>query len=585
MDYIFEEWKNLLSDFAAKAESVDTKLEEIRKCREDIQNIKTEIFNAIAQGYYLRDDRRIILSAPEIIIGDVDKDGHLWMNNSHSKVIIRSNDIYIDGVASGVSGDEVSDGSTIMCRANNIIQAAVDPGPSGNEYVVSSKESNILTLGKAVKIGTIDTDGVIIEDDTKIVEGVEIHSNKTLKLDASVSDVKKKDSLKEKKDLLAKQISALKKDQKEKSKTIEKKLKEIKTLYDNAAKLKGTSVENVRSNAMEILDCRQQIERLLPSLYDEVNKYTSNLEDLSDANRETKAINNALDGNNNQDFLKTTTGACIAINSEQVNITTEDGDGNHRSNTESGISCNANHVQFIAEATVNNKIEFQKDSYFLINSNKVEFIAADQSFEPQNKKYTLEPTGQITMYAKNFQFDSTKFEETNAENQEPKHTILDNDPTNSLIINVPSTKIIAEDKVGNAIGAINLNAKEITISTVDEKNEGKDKTIAKDSKIEVVSENLNVGKLGENTSKTATLDTEKLSVSVKELADMKQDGGKSAMKMSEGKIEVKAENGVDETGALTVNSETTFKADVTGKGGKFDSLQASSSLNGPHLKD
>ena len=78
MDYSFDNWKKALEDFKS---SVDKDLEEIRRHKEEIRQVKAEIMSALGGSFYLRDPKRIVISAPEIVIGDVDRDGVLFLQN------------------------------------------------------------------------------------------------------------------------------------------------------------------------------------------------------------------------------------------------------------------------------------------------------------------------------------------------------------------------------------------------------------------------------------------------------------------------------------------------------------------------
>ena len=69
MNTIFKEWEKKLSDFEG---SVEKDLSEIRKCKAEIQRISDDLNNSLVKGRYLRDNQRFIISAPEIIIGNVD---------------------------------------------------------------------------------------------------------------------------------------------------------------------------------------------------------------------------------------------------------------------------------------------------------------------------------------------------------------------------------------------------------------------------------------------------------------------------------------------------------------------------------
>ena len=123
MDYIFNDWKALLDSFQ---QSVEKDLEEIHQQKAEVQQIKTDIFNKIESGLYYHDQKRIVISAPEIIIGHVDKSGTL-QGGGMGKVIIKGSEVDLEGV--GETGQIVS-------RAPSIRQLAVDPGTDGLENVV-----------------------------------------------------------------------------------------------------------------------------------------------------------------------------------------------------------------------------------------------------------------------------------------------------------------------------------------------------------------------------------------------------------------------------------------------------------------
>ena len=66
MDYIFREWEKRLSAFES---SVEKDLEEMRKCKAQIQQMQLNLVAEIKKGRYIYDEQRLVLSAPEIIIG------------------------------------------------------------------------------------------------------------------------------------------------------------------------------------------------------------------------------------------------------------------------------------------------------------------------------------------------------------------------------------------------------------------------------------------------------------------------------------------------------------------------------------
>ena len=101
-DYVFDDWKKLLETFQ---NSVEKDLEEIHKQKAEIQQLKTDIFNGVEGTYFVRDPQRIILSAPEVIIGNVDQSGDLLTDAG--RVVIKGTAVDLDGV--GASGSITSE--------------------------------------------------------------------------------------------------------------------------------------------------------------------------------------------------------------------------------------------------------------------------------------------------------------------------------------------------------------------------------------------------------------------------------------------------------------------------------------------
>ena len=143
MDYIFKEWEEKLKAFEG---SVEKDLEEVRKCKAEIQQMRVDLVNQMKKGLYVRDDQRLVLSAPEIIIGDVDQTGNL-NSGSGSTVIVRGSQVGLQGV-----------GGAIELRAPSIREIAEDPGIDGQEHVVSAT-SMIASQARDIILQSDDAEG------------------------------------------------------------------------------------------------------------------------------------------------------------------------------------------------------------------------------------------------------------------------------------------------------------------------------------------------------------------------------------------------------------------------------------------
>ena len=97
MGYIFDDWKKLLENFQS---SVEKDLEEIHQQKSEVQQIKADLIQRFEKGHYYRDDDTVIISAPNIVIGNVDKNGDL-LSGGIGNVIIKGSGVALEGVGDG----------------------------------------------------------------------------------------------------------------------------------------------------------------------------------------------------------------------------------------------------------------------------------------------------------------------------------------------------------------------------------------------------------------------------------------------------------------------------------------------------
>lgn len=148
MDYIFKDWEKKMSAFES---CVEKDLAEIRKCKADMQDMRRQMHEEMTGSYYVRDRNRIILSAPEIILGNVDADGVLY-EGSASKIIVRGTEVDLQATGNG---------GRVETRAASIRQIAEDPGTDGLEHVVGSL-SEVISQARSIVIQSDDAQGLLL---------------------------------------------------------------------------------------------------------------------------------------------------------------------------------------------------------------------------------------------------------------------------------------------------------------------------------------------------------------------------------------------------------------------------------------
>ena len=181
MDYIFDDWKQLLEDFQA---SVSKDLDEIHQHKEEMQQMTLDVFNRLDEGQYFRDDNRIVISAPEIIIGNVSKSGDLL--GEQGRVVVKGSDVSLEGV--GNTG-------TILSRAPIIRQLAVNPGIDGMENVVCDT-SKVVTQACDIVLESDDATDAFSQIPASAGKGgIRIHAESHLDMEATVGSERHKESI------------------------------------------------------------------------------------------------------------------------------------------------------------------------------------------------------------------------------------------------------------------------------------------------------------------------------------------------------------------------------------------------------
>ena len=111
-DRIYQDWEAKLKGLL---DSVEKELEEVRAQKEALFSLNTDVQNKI-EGRLIHDDRRLILSAPEIVIGNVNMGGTLDPAGGCT-IIIRGNNVAVEGVG---------DAGSVAVRAPMISQTAAE---------------------------------------------------------------------------------------------------------------------------------------------------------------------------------------------------------------------------------------------------------------------------------------------------------------------------------------------------------------------------------------------------------------------------------------------------------------------------
>ena len=414
MAYIFEEWKTLLDKFQ---QCVDKGVEEMHQQKAEVQQIKTDIFNRLDRGAYYRNEQRIVISAPEIVIGNVDKSGAL-NGGEMGTVIIKGSDVSLEGV--GEAG-------RIQSRAPIIHQKAVNPGIDGRENVVCNT-SEIVSQACDIVLHSSDAKDEFSQTPAHAGRGgISLHADKRFNIEAAVSaELRKKqieDTIKE----LDTQSKDLKKSVETQKKAVDDVLKNMIKLVKKEEKLNGEKDYSTFTNLTDISEVHEQMEALLPSVYRSTQTFIELVSELAEVNRRKKALEKEKGAiKTGDDFKKKSTGASMSVVAESISVATADGDGNLHTNDVAGISVRTPRMgmsmhddegalvkdgffsvsaQDISLNTVNPKDkgkEWPMEGQVKIQSKDISLEAIDYKMNDKGKLWEKELTkeGKITMSAK-----------------------------------------------------------------------------------------------------------------------------------------------------------------------------------------
>lgn len=605
MDYIFKDWEKKMSAFES---SVEKDLVEIRKCKADMQEMRRQMHEEINGSYYVRDLNRIILSAPEIILGNVDQDGVLY-NGAVSKIVLRGTQV--DLQASG-------DGSWVETRAASIRQIAENPGTDGHEHVVGAV-SEVISQARSIVIQSDDADGAFPVPAAPIGCGVRIHADNQLEISASLAAESKEKqldnrikSLESRKSQLKDQASVCKDSFKSLVKELEELMEEKEKLVKDDHAIRG------KYNDVEMINLR--VEDASEALAEETRSYSAVLAMLSETNRLLKCLKDMKSKiKKGDDYLQKSTGSSVAILGERIGIASVDGDGNLRDNPGSGISIKANEVSIAsveangklkekgqvsikamnvevatagtADAAYDDKGELTTATYaaegdFKLRSKNITIEGVDYEIaESKPKEKQLTADSRIKLRAKTIEVSTESSANIEADEQ-GNTTKADYTAEGDLLVRSKTVTVESTDADGKAIGSVSINAKAIAMKSMDtDKESHADSALAAGSTMVLVSEKMSVGAVSKDVkSKKLQTISEEMGLFADKTLEAQQGEGKAVVQLSDGNAAFSGSK-TQLFGETTVNANTEIKGEIKAPKASIDAVEAKSALKSPNIQD
>ena len=570
----FEQWQSELEELQ---KSVKKDLQDIQRCKKEVQSMKNNLTDTLGElkelyrGKFIRDNNRIILSAPEIIIGNVDNDGVLY--NMPSRVVIRGNDVNLE--ASGLGGL----GGSVTTRAAHISSIAEDPGKDGNEHAVLPM-SEVVAQGRSVSLISEDANGVFTRPACGGITGVELSSETGIAMSATLSNSNKKSILTSKSKQLDSQIKDLESRAKTLKSEVESNMKSLKNVLDTDDLL--GSVTAARTNYLEIGELYESFETCSATLYSSMASYFSVLSKLAEANRQKNCIEDmekTVDKNKSS-FKDKSTGTFISMRSENITALSVDGDGNYRENKEAGVSITAKHVNI---GTVKADESLQDDSTITMASRKVEISTLNPKIERNDKgeitKADYTAVGDVIIKSKKIGLETLDYEWKDKKQQEKALT-----KDGMLAIRTETIDMSATDSDGKAIGKVAVNAKVLEVKSMDvDKDKRTEKALAKGSTMLLLSDKMYMGARDSKT-KSAQLQvaSDKTGIFADSTLELQQ--AKAVVQLSGGNAAVGG-GSLDLYGKITLQSDVTAKGSIKGGDIEMKNMKVSSSFKSPNTSE
>ena len=570
MDYSFDTFKKALDEFK---KSVSKELEEIREQKEEVRRLKEEIFSAISEGYFIRDDKRIVISAPEIVIGNVDRDGVL-IGESGGHVVIRAGKVDLEGVG---------DAGSVHTRAASIRSIAVNPGADGLEEVAGSVSEVVAQAGQVVLEGAFG-DGVFpTAPKSAGAGGVRIHADGCLELDASTSSEVLKQSIDNRINALEDQKKVIEKEAENGIKAFGDISKIIEDIYDhNESVADDEFALRTDTDAMEELADRMQTHSA--ALFQNYEAAAKAISLLAEINRQITCLKDAKKAiKSGDDFKKDSTGCAVTITGESIGLISQDGDENLRDNEGAGVTVIANDVKVLATDA---EEALQKEGKVTVNAKTVEVStvnASDLKYDDKGKltegKYTSE--GDILLKTKTLSVESV---DTELKDDKLEEKALTKD--SAITIRAEKLDVSATDTEGKATGGISLNAKEVSVRSMDvDKEKRTDDKLAEGSTMLLLSEKMFLGaKKKDVKSKKLQAVSEEVGLFADKTFEAQQDDGKAALQLSGGKAALGGSD-TDVFGKTTVNNTLEAKGEFKAPKATVDHVEAKSSFKSSNISD
>ena len=206
-------------------------------------------------------------------------------------------------------------------------------------------------------------------------------------------------------------------------------------------------------------------------------------------------------------------------------------------------------------------------------------VEVDDEGKLTKVNYTSE--GDIIVRSKTLTVESV---DTDIENGEAKEKALTAE--GKVSIRAEKTDISATDTEGKATGSVSINAKAVSVKSMDvEKEKRTDDKLAEGSTVTIVSEKMYMGAKSKDVkSKKVQVMSEEIGAFADKTLEIQQDEGKALVQLEGGNAAMGGSK-TEIYGETTINGKTEVKDEVKAPKITGDSIEAKSAFKSPNISD
>lgn len=560
-----------------KTDQIQADLDNIQKRKDDVYDACTKALELSKAKRYIHDDNVLILSAPHIIIGNVDAMGNLI--SSDNLIEIRSNTLSLHGVGPG---------GTISAKAPTIEHIAVNPGSDGLTNTIEAT-SSIKLQSRGVGISATNDQGSFA-DEALFGNGISLITDSALNLQATPSCKEKKRHVEERIAICDTRINELKTAADKKRQDIDQCIDTIENLMNLSDDLlKSESDLRTNQQMMSILQNEYKLKE--QALISHVTAYIHTVSEWAESKRTHAALTQMKDDLQAKEaqFKDDVNTSKVTIQGERISIETRDGDNNVKTHPQAGLTINAPHVRVSSYDNEQALID-GSDINLSTQQLNIDTIAPGQPDNNGESEAKLSDKGHVTITTKTvlLQGIDQKVKKEEGKDKYTETAVAKDSRLSVLMEHIDMGATQTTD--GKIMGDITLNAKDITLHAMDQdidQDSGKrsDKEMAAETKLTLQAADIVLGNIkDEDKSQSITLKTDKLTSTAKTSISLTQGEDKATLKLEGGKMTQKSET-TEIDSKTTIKQATELKDKLTGTKAEFKTVKATSKLKGPKIDD